>query len=50
MATPNLNTVTEEEKKDTARFEELKAKTDRNEAENKEFGEVKERYAGRAEK
>lgn len=54
MATQNLNTVTEkeQEEKDTARFKELNVKpeTERTDDEKKEFGEIKERYSGRAEK
>lgn len=50
MVTQNLNTVTEQEKKDDARFEELKTKQDKTEQENTELGELKTRYAGRAEK
>lgn len=50
MVTPNQTQVTEEEqqKKDTTRFWELDKKTDRNEDENKEHGELKTKYANSA--
>jgi hypothetical protein len=50
--TEDLKKVSEEEKKDNARFEEIKAKKEeeRTPEEKKEFGEIKERYAGRAQK
>lgn len=50
MATENLNKVTEEqqEEKDTTRYWELDKKTDRNEDENREHGELKTKYANTA--
>jgi len=52
MATPNQTKVTEEEQiqKDDARFKELNTKQDKTEEENTELGELKTKYAGRAEK
>ncbi len=50
MVTPNQTQVTEQEKKDDTRFEELKTKQDKTEQENTELGELKTKYAGRAEK
>ena len=52
MATPNQTQVTEDEqiKQDDTRFKELNTKPDRTEQENTELGELKTKYAGRAEK
>ena len=48
--TPNENIVTEEEKKDTARFQELNKKADRTVEEDTELEEIKGRHGSRAEK
>mgnify|MGYP001588246691 CR=1 FL=1 len=52
MPTPNENIVTEEEKQDNDRFQELNKKpdTERTEEEKQELGELKERYGQRMQK
>lgn len=50
MPTPNETIVTEEEKKDNERFQELNKKSDRTPEEETELTELKERHSTRAQK